>query len=79
MNIQVTRDVEGYQVNPDDWDESIAIELAKEEGIQINDTFWSVMKFMRTYLYEHNIAPDVRHLITHLATENQLRKKKRRK
>jgi sulfur relay (sulfurtransferase) DsrC/TusE family protein len=39
MNIPVSRDTEGYLFNPDDWDKNIAIELAKEEGIELNDTY----------------------------------------
>ena len=79
MNTQASRDTEGYLVNPDDWDEGIAKELASEEGIDLNDTSWSVLNFMRTYYAEHNIAPDVRHVITHLATENQSSKRDAKK
>jgi len=67
MNIPVERDAEGYLFNPDDWDIAIANELAKEEGIELNDTYWLILNFMREYYGEHNIAPDVRHLIRHLA------------
>jgi len=79
MNIQVARDAEGYLVNPDDWDEGIAKELAVEEGIDLNDTSWSVLNFMRKYYAEHSIAPDVRHAITHLANENQSSKRDAKK
>ena len=79
MKIQISRDTEGYLVNPDDWNEGIANELANEEGIELNDTFWSVLNFMRKYYNEYNIAPDVRHLIVYLAAENQCDKKKAKK
>ena len=67
MNIPIERDAEGYLFNPDDWDIAIANELAKEERIELNDTYWLILNFMRKYYGEHNIAPDVRHLISHLA------------
>ena len=67
MNIPVERDTEGYLFNPADWDIANANELAKEEGIELNDTSWLILNFMREYYGEHNIAPDVRHLIRHLA------------
>ena len=54
-------------------------ELASEEGIDLNDTYWSVLNFMRKYYAEHNIAPDVRHVITHLANENQSSKRDAKK
>jgi tRNA 2-thiouridine synthesizing protein E len=76
MNLQTPRDTEGYLINPGDWSEEIAIELATEEGIELNDTYWSVLKFMRAYYDEHNIAPDVRHLIKHLADQKQCEKRK---
>jgi tRNA 2-thiouridine synthesizing protein E len=79
MNLQTPRDTEGYLINPGDWSEEIAIELAAEEGIELNDTFWSVLKFMRAYYDEHNIAPDVRHLIKHLANQKQCEKRKAKK
>ena len=75
MHLHAPRDTEGYLINPDDWSEEIAIELATEEGIELNVTYWSVLKFMRAYYDEHNIAPDVRHLIKHLADQNQCEKR----
>lgn len=79
MNIQASRDTEGYLINPDDWNEDIAIKLAKEEGVELNDTYWSVLNFMRKYYSKHNIAPDVRHLTNYLATEYQYDKKEAKK
>ena len=79
MNPDISRDAEGYLLNPDDWNESIAEELAIEEGIELNDIFWLAMNFIRTYYGEHNIAPDVRHLVTYLASENQCTKKEAKK
>lgn len=75
MNADTPRDSEGYLVRPEDWDETIASEIAKEEGIELNDTYWLALNFMREYLREHNIAPDVRHLISYLAVENACSKK----
>ena len=79
MNTEPSRDAEGYLFQPNDWDESIAIELAKEEGIELDDTFWPALNFIRQYYQEHDIAPDVRHLISHLATENNCGKKEAKK
>ena len=79
MNSQILRDAEGYLINPDDWNEDIANELAREESIEINERLWSVLKFIRQYYDEHNIAPDVRHLISYMAAENQSGKKEAKK
>ncbi len=69
MNPQISRDNEGYLIDPDEWDERIARALAREEGIELNDRCWSVLKNMRGYYALHKIAPDVRHVIKFLATE----------
>lgn len=79
MRTQASRDAEGYLTNPDDWSDAIANELAKEEGIELNDTYWTVLLFMRAYYDEHNVAPDVRHLIDYLAAQNQCDKKEAKK
>ena len=79
MKIQISRDAEGYLINPEDWNEDIAMELANEEGIELDATFWSALKFMRKYYGEHLVAPDVRHLINYLATETQCEKKAAKK
>jgi TusE/DsrC/DsvC family sulfur relay protein len=79
MNTQPSRDSEGYLIQPDDWDEQLAGQLANEEGIELNNTYWLVLKFMREYYHEHNITPDVRHVISHMATENQCGKRDAKK
>ena len=74
-NIEVLRDDEGYLINPDDWNRSIALLLAAEENIELSDDYCITLDFMRDYLNEHNIAPDVRHLMAQLAGEYQCDKK----
>ena len=79
MNMQYSRDAEGYLFQPEDWDETIAMVIAKEEGIELDEKYWQTINFMRQYYQEHDIAPDVRHLISHLATENHCKKKDAKK
>ncbi len=79
MNIPIARDVEGYLFNPDDWNRDTANELAKEEGIELNDTYWLILTFIRSYYSEHNITPDVRHLISYLMIKNRCNKKEAKK
>jgi TusE/DsrC/DsvC family sulfur relay protein len=61
------RDDEGYLLDPADWSEDVASALAAGEGLSLNDTYWDVLRFMRAYFDEHQIAPDARHVIKHLA------------
>lgn len=79
MNTQPSRDAEGYLINPGDWNDEIANKLANEEDIKLNETYWLILKFMRQYYSEHNIAPDVRHLISYLATKYNCEKREAKK
>jgi len=69
------RDNEGYLVNPEDWDETVAQQLAAEERIALNDDYWPVLNYIRTYWSEHRIIPDVRHVFTWLADARGIDKK----
>lgn len=60
-------DDEGYLVDPGDWNEAIAETLASQEGIALSDAHWVVIRFMRQYYDARQIAPDVRHVMKHLA------------
>lgn len=59
-------DPEGYLMDPNDWSEEVAREIATREGIDLTEEHWEVLRFMRNYLDEHRIAPDVRHVMKHL-------------
>ncbi|MDD5248113.1 MAG: TusE/DsrC/DsvC family sulfur relay protein [Rhodocyclaceae bacterium] len=59
-------DSEGYLVDPMEWDEQAAVVLAKSENIDLESEHWIVIRFMRSYYDEHQIAPDARHAIKHL-------------
>jgi len=73
-----SRDPEGYIVDPEDWTEQFAQSLAKEEGLVLDEQYWSVLTFMRQYWTEHHVAPDVRHVIKFI-TDNQSMDKKQAK
>jgi tRNA 2-thiouridine synthesizing protein E len=60
-------DDEGYLIDPADWNESVAEQLALKEHIALTDAHWSVIRFMRRYYEERHIAPDARHVMKHLA------------
>ncbi len=60
-------DEEGYLVDPADWNEALAEDLARRERIELTDAHWTVIRFMRRYYEEHQIAPDARHVMKHLA------------
>jgi len=62
-----TVDDEGYLIEPQDWNEEVAMQLALQENIQLTEDHWDAIRFMRDYYADHQIAPDVRHVTKHLA------------
>ena len=63
-------DNEGYLVNPDDWNEAWALEIARHENINLTEEHWSVLRFMRDFLAQHQVAPDARFVIRHLTEKH---------
>jgi tRNA 2-thiouridine synthesizing protein E len=61
------RDDQGYLKDPADWSEAVAQSLADAEGISLGDEHWTVIRFMRGWLEDRQVAPDARHVMKHLA------------
>lgn len=73
--IGAQRGPEGYLLDPASWDENIAVTLATEEDLTLHDEYWQVLHFMRGYWHEHQVAPDVRHVVGFLAAAQGIDKK----
>lgn len=56
----VATDEEGYLENRDEWNEEIAAAIAVAEGLDMSDSHWEVVNFLREYYEEYQIAPAVR-------------------
>lgn len=63
----IDTDPNGYLLDLNDWSESIAIALAKEEGVELMDAHWQVVHFLRDHYVEYGISPNVRLLVKVLA------------
>jgi tRNA 2-thiouridine synthesizing protein E len=60
---QIEFDADGHLKNLSDWNEDIARELAKEEGIsELTDRHWLVLNYMRQEFQKNNDAPSIRKL-----------------
>ena len=52
---------EGFFVDPAQWTEEMASELARREGIdELTDAHWTVLRFMRSEYFEKGTGPTVR-------------------
>lgn len=61
-----TLDAEGYLVDPEEWSEAVAEELAYRLDIALGEDHWDVIRFMRDLYAARQVAPDARHAIKHL-------------
>lgn len=63
MTAMPPMDAEGYLIEPVLWTEDVARMLASHEGIELTEEHWDVIRFMRRYFEEHQVAPDARFVI----------------
>lgn len=60
---EVPVDGEGFFTDPSRWSESMAPEIAAEEGIApLTDRHWTVIRFMRSEYLDKGAGPNVRAL-----------------
>ena len=53
-------DEEGYLIDIGSWNPELAVLIAEDEKIEMNDDAWEVVNFLRDYYEEYQIAPAVR-------------------
>ena len=57
---QVRLDEQGFLVEPEDWNEAVAEEMARRQSIVLGPDHWDVLRYMRSCLERDGIAPDAR-------------------
>lgn len=56
-------DEDGFLVDPEQWNEELAVALAKQEGIEeLTEEHWKVIRYLRDYYKQFQIAPMIRKL-----------------
>jgi dissimilatory sulfite reductase related protein len=59
--IDIELNDEGFFVQPDQWTEAMATDIAKDEGIDtLTDKHWTVINFMRSEYFDKGTGPTVR-------------------
>ncbi len=73
MPAQFESDSEGYLKNLEDWSESLAEQIAANEGIQLSPAHWELISLIRQFYSEFQLSPAMRPLIKytrqHLGSE----------
>ena len=57
---EIELDEEGFLTNLADWNKDVADYLAIEEKVEMTESHWEVIDFLREYYDEYQIAPAVR-------------------
>ncbi len=55
-------DEEGFLKDPSQWDEDLARRIAAEEGIELTERHWDVIRFMRAEYEKTGQVPTIRRL-----------------
>ena len=72
LSKQLDIDEDGNLKNLTDWDKEIAVELAKQEGLEeLTDRHWIVIDFMRNVYQEKGDAPSIRKLTKESGVETK--------
>jgi len=53
-------DEEGYLANINDWVDGVATAMSAEDELELTDEHWDIIRFLREYYEEYQIAPAVR-------------------
>jgi TusE/DsrC/DsvC family sulfur relay protein len=61
--VQIESGEEGFLVDPTQWNDEVAVEIARREGIDpLTDRHWQVIRFMRSEYATKGTGPTVRSL-----------------
>ncbi|MBT3603983.1 MAG: TusE/DsrC/DsvC family sulfur relay protein [Candidatus Latescibacteria bacterium] len=61
--VEIEVDEDGFIQQPELWSESVALDLAVQDGIaEMTDDHWEVVNYIRNYWLKFEIAPLIRRL-----------------
>jgi tRNA 2-thiouridine synthesizing protein E len=66
---EIATDNEGYMLDPSEWSEDVALQIAQDEGLEMTQERWVVVKFVRDYYETNHSVPEARRALKDLATE----------
>jgi TusE/DsrC/DsvC family sulfur relay protein len=57
---QLSVDNEGFLLDPADWDETVALKIAEQLNIEMQEERWMVVRFVREYYEINQRVPEAR-------------------
>jgi len=67
--MDVQTDDDGFLLDPDDWTEEIAKEIAVQEELELTEDRWNLVRLIREYYYENSSVPELRKILKQLKAE----------
>lgn len=64
--MKVETDENGFLLDPEDWDEELALELASGENIQLNEEHWNIIHAIRNLYTLSGTVPELRTILKNL-------------
>ena len=68
-NTNIATDSQGYLLDFSQWNEDVALLLAKEDDIELTEAHWEVIRFVRAFYLSYNTSPAIRALTKAMKTE----------
>ncbi|HCS26402.1 MAG TPA: sulfurtransferase TusE [Spongiibacteraceae bacterium] len=65
----IATDTEGFLKHLDDWSEPVAQCLAAEEGIQLSEPHWELIRLIRRFYSVYQLSPAMRPLVKYARQE----------
>jgi|SRR5690554_6232698 len=60
-------DKEGFLLDIEQWSESLAQDIAEQEGIVLSEEHWQLVRLARAYYQQFDLSPEMRPFIKWLA------------
>lgn len=58
---------QGFLVNMEDWNETVAFKLAEQNGIELSEQHWEIIRFIRAYYEQYRHLPNTRAFVKAIA------------
>lgn len=68
-NKQIATDKAGYLLKVDDWQPELVNLIAEKDGIELTESHWEVVTFVREFYLEFNTSPAIRALVKAMANK----------
>lgn len=59
-------DEEGFLLDPHDWNESLAQHIALGEKLDLDESRWAVVRYVREHFESHGQVPEARYILKEL-------------